>query len=168
MTLNRLRVRGIVFTTIGVVLAIITSLLLTTQARSGGSLLLGGLVGFVVVAPFMFVGAYFFWRGSTAELELNEEMPVQRELMDILRTRPSSLAELAAKLKLPTEEVLRIIDQLHTLDLFHGYITPEKQIIYVEINTIRNLTRCAVCSTGLSSQPGQVVTCPGCKTDYYL
>jgi len=168
MTLNRARIWGIILTIIGAVLAILFSLTLTSQAETGGSLVLGGAIGFLVVAPFIIGGVYQFWRGSASEIELNAEMPAQRELMDRLRTRPNSLAELATHLQLDPEEVLSIIDQLHKLDLFHGYRTPEDQIIYVETDTIRALTRCAVCSTPIKGLPQQVVTCPKCKSDYYL
>jgi DNA-binding Lrp family transcriptional regulator len=95
-------------------------------------------------------------------------MPAQRELMDILRERPISLGELAERLDLAPEEVLSIIEQLHKLDLFHGYRTSESQIVHVETDTIRALTRCAVCGTGVIGQSGQVVVCPNCKSEYYL
>ena len=57
---------------------------------------------------------------------------------------------------------------LHKLDLFHGYRTPEGQVIYVETDTIRDLSRCAVCGTGIKALPQQIVTCPKCKSEYYL
>src|SRR5688572_23705515 len=110
MTLNRARIWGIVLTTIGVILAIVASLTITSQVREGGSLLVGGVIGFVVVAPFILGGVYQFWRGSAAEIELSAEMPAQRELMDRLRARPNSLAELATTLNLDEEEVIYIIE----------------------------------------------------------
>ena len=85
-----------------------------------------------------------------------------------MRERPNSLKELANHLELAPEEVISIIEQLHTLDLFHGYRTPEDQIIYVETDTIRDLTRCAVCGTAIKAIPQQVITCPKCKSEYYL
>jgi hypothetical protein len=168
MNLNRARIWGIILTVIGAILAILFSLTLTSQAETGGSLILGGVIGFVVVAPFIISGIYQFWRGTATDIELNAEMPAQRELMDRLRERPNSLAELAKHLQLAPEEVLSIIEQLHKLDLFHGYRTPEGQIIYVETDTIRALTRCAVCGTSIKGLPQQIVTCPKCKSDYYL
>lgn len=168
MNLNRARIWGIILTVIGAVLAILFSLVLTNQAETGGSLLVGGVIGFIVVAPFIISGIYQFWRGTATEIELNTEMPAQRELMDRLRERPNSLTELSNHLQLDPEEVLSIIEQLHKLDLFHGYSTPEGQIIYVETETIRSLTRCAVCSTAIKGLPQQVVTCPKCQTVYYL
>jgi hypothetical protein len=168
MTLNRARVWGIILTIIGVVLAILFSLTLASQAETGGSLVLGGIIGFAVVAPFIIGGVYQFWRGTNTEIELNAEMPAQRELMDRLRERPNSLSELAKHLQLAPDEVLSIIEQLHKLDLFHGYRTPEGQIIYVDMETIRSLTRCAVCSTAIKGLPQQVVTCPKCGSEYYL
>jgi hypothetical protein len=168
MTLNRARIWGIVLTTIGVILAIIASIAITNQARDGGSLLVSGAIGFVVVAPFILGGVYQFWRGSASEIEYNAEMPAQRELMDRLRARPNSLAELADTLQLAEEEVISIIEGLHKLDLFHGYRTPDGQIIYVETDTIRAITRCAKCGSGIIGQSGQVVTCATCHTEYYL
>ena len=168
MTLNRARIWGIILTIIGAVLAILFSLTLTSQAESGSSLLVGGVIGFLIVAPFIIGGVYQFWRGTSSEIELNAEMPAQRELMDRLRERPNSLQELANHLQLAPEEVMYIIAQLHNLDLFHGYRTPEDQIVYVETDTIRALTRCAVCGTAIQGLPQQLVTCPKCKSDYYL
>jgi len=168
MTLNRARLWGIALTTIGVILAIMVSFYLTTQLKPGDSLLGGGLVGFILVAPFILSGVYQFWRGSTDEIELNAEMPAQRELMDMVRARPVSLAELATKLQLAPQEIRSIIEQLHELDLFHGYRTPEGQLIYVNADTMDAMTRCAVCGAALAAVPNQIVTCPKCKSDYYM
>jgi|GEM_PF-2773789 len=168
MTLNRARIWGIVLTTIGVILAIMVSFYLTTQVKTGASLLTGGLIGFVLVAPFVLSGVYQFWRGSADEIELNAEMPAQRELMDIVRAGPTSLAALATRLQLAPQEVRSIIEQLHALDLFHGYRTPEGQLIYVKAATMEAMTRCAVCGKALAVIPGQIVTCSQCQSDYYL
>lgn len=167
MTLNRARLWGIAFTVIGLVLALIVSLTLADQVETGGSLLTGGVIGFLVVAPFLAAGIYQFSRGSAAELEINDEMSAQRDLMDRLRARPHTLAELAVSLSLAEEEITDILKQLHRLDLFHGYVTAQGQVIYVAAETVREMRRCAVCGAAITSAAGAITPCLSCGTLYY-
>lgn len=130
----RNRRRGMMFMGIGFVIAIVAGLLLALQAASesgGGTLVIGAIVAFAVVAPLVIYGIYLYVQDGDNAADAVSAVEKQRELMDVLRERGRvTIPEMAAALSLSEAEVRDLVNQLIDLGIFMGEVDWSEETLY--------------------------------------
>ncbi|MEQ8677844.1 MAG: hypothetical protein RLP44_11655 [Aggregatilineales bacterium] len=171
--MNRGRLSGIILMVIGFGVAALSGLWLAVQARgdnlSAGGALLGALIVFVPVALLLGFGIYLYTQGGQ-EIEEESTMRMQRDLLDILKSRGQvRTEEMAIELGVPMNMVQDLVHQLVGLQVFSGYVNWKEGMLYSEdASKLRELDRCKHCGGEIELVGKGVVLCPFCGTEYFL
>ncbi len=173
--LEKLRILGVMITGSSFGIAAFAGLWLAGRIASGESLeqiALPLILIFVPLTGLVGLGIYLYVRGGVVpavQAAPVSTLQTQREMMALLRDRQqSSLSELAQLLKTGSEDLPPMIYELVRLDLFHGYLNPERDIVaLLPTDQVNRLTQCAVCGAALASDGWTTLRCGTCGTEYF-
>lgn len=168
--MNQGRLLGIILLVIGFGIAVLAGLFLAaSDSLSAGAAVLGAGLAFVVVAPLMGFGLFFYTRGSQ-EVEQESTMQQQRQLLDILRSRGQMrVDDMALEMSIPVDAVHDLIYQLVGLQVFSGYVNWKEGMLYsADAAQLREMKQCQRCGGDIQLVGRGTVVCPYCGTEYFL
>jgi uncharacterized membrane protein len=167
------RLLGILLTVVGLGIAVIAGLWISSNLAAGtleaGGALLTAFFVFILVAMLLIAGIYLFLR-SGHEAQKQSAMETQRKLIDIVKSRGEvDVHQLALELQTPVGEVKTLTHQLVGLGVFSGYVNWDSGTLYsADAKALRELDKCKNCGGALKLVGKGVITCPYCGTEYFL
>lgn len=171
--MGRMRIAGIILIGIGILLTAIAGFWLATESGlSGlaiGDLILRAVVFFAIVAPIVIAGLYLYSRGENElDVEPNEDMVLQRNILDSLAVRESmSFASLAQKLNVTEAEIAEEIASMTNLAIFNGYVDwSSGTILRLSADDLLSLTQCLQCHAPIVISPSGQTVCRNCNCEY--
>jgi len=171
--MNQGRLIGIILMLIGLGITILAGLFLAVQVSSeelsAGGAVLGAALAFIVVAPLIGFGYFFYMKGGD-EAEEVSQMRKQRDLLDILRSRGQyGINEMAIELGVNVDTVHELIHQLVGLQVFSGYVNWEDGMLYsTDASMLREMKNCQKCGAPIELVGKGMVQCQYCGTEYFL
>lgn len=173
MTMNSGRLIGIIATVIGFGIAALAGLFLAQQSGAGdltgGGVIVGAFLAFLIVAPLIGFGLFMFVRGGQ-EAERETEMQKQRQLLDIVKSRGQiKIHDAAIEMQTDVDQVKSLVYDLVGLQIFSGYINWDKGVLYSEeASNLRDLHTCKNCGAPIELAGKGVIACEYCGTEYFL
>jgi hypothetical protein len=134
------RTIGISAIVIGFIATAIAGFILAASNLETSALLTRAVIAFAIVLPIMIFGIYLYVTSDRDSAAGLSETELQLQLMDIIRERRRiSLDDLAIALRIDIGTVVHLVEDLHTLDLFTGYIDWGNRIAYaIRPNELRD------------------------------
>ncbi len=165
----RIRLIGMILIGIGFLMAVGAGLILAVAVREGRDVLVTSLVAFVVIAPVVIGGIYFYVRSGEDEEDAGDSLILkQRDLMDLLRADGAvKVDEAAAALEIEIGLLRELVNQLAELQVFSGYWVGDT-LYTAQADKLRGLTACVNCQNPLQLVSVGVNPCPHCEAVYFL
>ncbi len=163
------KVVGIILIVLGVILLIVGGMWLFSETITGGGRVLGMLLGLIVLAPIIGVGAYLLRQGS-AEQEQFATVQQEKKLLNMVLTQGQvTIPELVVELGEPQETVEDMIRSVVGKQLFSGAIDWKRGILYsVESQTLVGEQKCPNCGGDLRFGGKGLIVCPYCGSEVFL
>jgi hypothetical protein len=170
--MNRGRLVGIIAAVVGIGIAVIAGLWIASQVATGltsGGALLGAGIVFIPVALLIGFGLYMYVQGGE-EAEEQSEMEMQRQLLDIVKSRGEvSVTDIALEMSASVDQVQSLVHQLVGLQVFSGYVNWEEGTLFsAQASELRQLDKCRNCGGEIELVGKGVVQCRFCGTEYFL
>lgn len=171
--MNQGRLIGIILVVIGFGVAMIAGLFLAVQVSneelSAGGAVVGAGLAFIVIAPLLGFGLFFYVKGGQ-EAEEESTMEQQRQLLDIVRSRGQiEIPELAIEIGVSVDIVEDLVHQLVGLQVFSGYINWDDGVLFSsDARLLQELKECKKCGAPIELVGKGVVQCKFCGTEYFL
>ncbi|MGL4648850.1 MAG: hypothetical protein ACRC1H_05535 [Caldilineaceae bacterium] len=163
------RVVGIILMVVGVILLIGGATWLFSEDVTAGGRALGMLLGLLVLAPIIGIGAYLFRQGGAEQAQF-ATVQQEKKLLNIVLTQGQvTFPELVSELGVPQEQVEDIIREVTGKQLFSGAIDWKRGILYsVESQKLAGEQKCPNCGGDLRFAGKGLVACPYCGSDVFL
>jgi hypothetical protein len=166
------RSTGLILIGIGFVATVLAGLLLAVGDLEAGTLATRGVLAFLLIAPVLLAGIYFYVRSDPPEVDIPEtsDMLKQRELLDALREqRALAVPELAHQLEVDEARIQEYVYQLVQLEVLSGVADWEAGMLYAaDAVQLRALQTCQKCGTAIDLRGRGVIRCAVCGTEYLL
>jgi hypothetical protein len=166
------RTVGIILLVIGIVLALIlVAWLFAGQGENkleGTGLVLGLALTFILVAPFLAGGVYFFTKGQSEAKEFAVIEKEKRLLNMVLTQGKVQLAHAAVEMNATLDQIRAFVYDLVGKGLFTGYIDWKSNTLYSADASKIGSTTCPNCG-GVRELVGKgTVKCPYCGAEIFL
>lgn len=163
------RIVGSILAGIGTILLVVGAAWLFSEEMSPGGRVLGMLVGLLVLAPVIGVGAYLYRQGGAEQAQF-ATVQQEKKLLNIVLTQGQvTFPELVSELGVPLEQVQNIIREVAGKQLFSGAIDWKRGILYsVESQKLVGEHKCPNCGGDLRFAGKGLVSCPYCGSDVFL
>lgn len=163
------RVVGTILMVVGLILLIGGATWLFSEEITPGGRALGILLGLLVLAPIIGIGAYLFRQGGAEQAQF-ATVQQEKKLLNIVLTQGQvTFPELVSELGVPQDHVEDIIREVTGKQLFSGAIDWKRGILYsVESQKLVGEQKCPNCGGDLRFAGKGLVTCPYCGSDVFL
>jgi len=171
--MNQGRLIGIILLGVGFGITVLAGLFLAVRSSSEDTTALGTVLGaglaFVIIAPIIGAGIYFWVKGGQ-EAEEESTMEKQRQLLDIVRSRGQvTVEDMAMEMQSSVNQIQDMVHQLVGLQVFSGYVNWDDGILYsAEASNLRDLKECEKCGAPIELVGKGVIACKFCGTEYFL
>lgn len=163
------KVVGIILIVLGAVLLVVGGLWLFSEQITPGGRVLGLLLGLLVLAPIIGVGAYLLRQGSVEQSQYAVVRQEKKLLNMILTQGQVTIPEMVAELNEPQDTVEEMIRSVVGKQLFSGAIDWKRGILYsVESQKLAGEQKCPNCGGDLRFAGKGLIVCPYCGSEVFL
>ena len=166
------RTIGIIFLTIGIILAVVLiAWLLVGQGENklqGTGLVLGLAITLILAAPFLAGGVYFLTKGQ-AEVKEFAAIEKEKRLLNMVMTQGKvQLANAAVEMNLNLDQVKAYVYDLVGKGLFTGYVDWKSNTLFSADASKIGTTTCPNCGGQRELVGKGIVKCPFCGAEIFL